>query len=231
MGRAMPNPRFPFEVWDGLTPSNPDPNTDKAPDPEFGARYRAEIRALEEALLPLLEPLQRIVSYGPGNSILGVTDDGTELEYKVIVGGDGVTVNHDEGTITISAVGAEGLLLEATAGADIVQGQPVHLNGGGELVPAFAADSRFQVIGISTESVVSGETCKYNPDGRVGRADWTPITGSTLLEPGKRYYLSPDDVGQLTTVAPADPGQFLVKVGRAASTSVLDIEIGQSILL
>jgi len=52
-----------------------------------------------------------------------------------------------------------------------------------------------------------------------------------LLVPGNTYFLSPITAGQITNVAPTTTGQYVVRVGRAVTTTKLDVEIELPILL
>jgi hypothetical protein len=60
---------------------------------------------------------------------------------------------------------------------------------------------------------------------------WAEVTGSPLLNPGTVYYLSAVAAGQITSTAPTTPGQYVVVVGRAVSSTALAIEIDSPVLL
>jgi hypothetical protein len=103
MAKSVPDPIFPGDIWDGTTDKYPNINTDKTPDTEFGARYRAEIRSLEQVLDAYSDVLDTINAYGAANTILGVKGDGTELEYKTLVAGTGIDIVHSGVNTTISS--------------------------------------------------------------------------------------------------------------------------------
>jgi len=232
MGHATPDPKFPDVVWDGTTPKVPDVNTRKTPDILFGERYRAEIRSLEEVLTKYIQLLETIKSYGVGNSLLGVKNDGTELEYKVLVEGSGVTITHNPGSITISFTGGGFAPLIAEADAIIKIGNPVQLKANGHVEPAQADTlSTAHVAGIAITDTEPTYTCEYLSEGQVNRADWTDIAGSAGLTPGATYFLSASQAGKITTIAPSTQSQYVVRVGRAINILTLDVEIEWPILL
>jgi len=76
----------------------------------------------------------------------------------------------------------------------------------------------------------SGDTGTYITEGSVTKLDWTDVVGVTSLTPGATYYLD-TNAGKLTTVAPDGRGSFIVRVGKALSTTKIDIEIAVDILL
>ena len=63
-------------------------------------------------------------------------------------------------------------------------------------------------------------------------AQWDAVAGTTGgLTKNVIYYLSAAVAGSLTSVAPSTPGQYVVQVGQAISTTELKIDIKPSILL
>lgn len=120
----------------------------------------------------------------------------------------------------------------AEADSNVVAGQPVYVkaNTHVDLAKADAA-ATCKVAGLATETKSTGHAVKYISDGKQTLADWTAIVGVAALTPGADYYLSKTTVGQLTTVAPLTVGEYVVRVGRAVSTTILDVEISEPILL
>lgn len=114
---------------------------------------------------------------------------------------------------------------------DVVAGQPVYVKANTHVGLAVNdGAATHQVAGLAIEAVVAAAAVEYRPDGKLLVADWTAITGAAALTPGAYYFL--DAVaGKMTTVAPTTAGKYLVRVGRAISTVVLDIEVGPLILL
>jgi hypothetical protein len=83
----LPPPEFAEGVlWDGTTPHSR-PNTDvyKGADAEIGNRHSSEILALEELLTNVVSTIGVLENLGDANTVLGVNNDGTELEYKTVL--------------------------------------------------------------------------------------------------------------------------------------------------
>jgi len=125
------------------------------------------------------------------------------------------------------SVTSEGV--QAPAGIDLSLGMPVYLNSQGTLQPA-AADTlpRAASVGLIVQPGNAGETVAYASDGSLERTDWSAITGAGLLTPGQIYYLS-HTPGQLTPVVPT--AGFALAMGRAVSSTRLDIELSEPIKL
>lgn len=120
----------------------------------------------------------------------------------------------------------------AEADSTIKIGYPIYLKANGHLDPAQAnAAGPTQVAGLSLSDTTAGFACTYITEGTVERTDWTEVAGSALLVPGNTYFLSPTTAGQITNVAPSTLGQYVVRVGRAVTTTKLDVEIELPILL
>jgi len=120
----------------------------------------------------------------------------------------------------------------AEADSTIVIGNPIYLTGVGHVNPARAdAAGTTQVVGLSLTDTSAGFTCNYITEGRIERSDWTAIAGVANLSAGVTYFLDPSVAGHITSTAPTAVGQYVVRVGRAVSTTTLDIEIELPILL
>ena len=111
-------------------------------------------------------------------------------------------------------------------------GSPLYLTGVGhvDLAQANAAGT-VQVAGLALAAVAAGFSCDYISEGSIERTNWSVIAGTTNLSPGATYFLDPSGAGRITTTAPTTAGQYVVRVGRAVSTTALDIEIELPILL
>ncbi len=122
--------------------------------------------------------------------------------------------------------------MSAEADSTIKIGYPIYIKSNGHLDPAQAnAQATTGAVGVSISDTAAAAVCKYITEGKVTRSDWTEIAGVTSLTPGVSYYLSPTTAGHITSTAPTTVGQFVVSIGRAISTTELDIEIGPPILL
>lgn len=111
-------------------------------------------------------------------------------------------------------------------------GQPLYLkpNGHCDLAQANSAVVS-NVCGLAISDTQPTFAAQYLSDGVIDRADWTPIIGAASLSIGSLYYLSPNSLGKLTSIAPTQPGQFVICVGVAISSQKFSIEIQPSILL
>ena len=79
---------------------------------------------------------------------------------------------------------------ETETDINVVTGQPLYIKSNAHVALA-AADNvdTSRVIGLATEDISSGNTAKYNVDGKLYIADWTAIIGAAALTPGADYYL------------------------------------------
>ncbi len=123
------------------------------------------------------------------------------------------------------------------AGA-IVCGCPVYVKSATTYDKAQAnAGTTAGMLGFQKDvSVAAGGNGTIQTDGILAltTAQWDAITGgSGGLAFGTVYYLDPATAGKITATAPSTVGQYVVPVGRALSTTELDISInpGASVLL
>lgn len=135
-------------------------------------------------------------------------------------------------------VGPTPVEFNATLNSDVVIGQPVYI-----IDPTGNADLAIAVVdstgGFST--AISVAVAKIDETtGNVGtfvagtildQSDWTSVIGSTNLSPGKDYFLDPSTAGMLTTTAPTAEGEVVTRVGRAATTTKLIVDIEAPIVL
>jgi len=222
----FPTPEFGDGTqWDGTTlHSRPTVDVYKGPDGEIGNRHTAEILALEEALKNVLTTLEVLKSPGAANSILGVLDDQSDLEYKVLVEGNGITIAYAAGQITISAA-AGGVAFGREAGENISVGDFVYMFLDGKVYKSLA-DAAFSatVIGCCYEAANVGEIAGIKPIGEVTKIGW----GLTL---GGVYYLSDIVAGGITLIPPTTLGHFVSPIGVAMNTNKLAVGIGLRVQL
>lgn len=114
----------------------------------------------------------------------------------------------------------------------VVIGQPVYLKSpGGTLGLAQAnAAGVSRVFGLAIEDQAALVSVEVATLGPVTRADWTPVIGAAALTPGAQYYLDPSTPGMLTATAPQGVGDYVTRVGVAATSDTLDIHIHRPIL-
>jgi len=118
----------------------------------------------------------------------------------------------------------------------IPKGTPVYVFADGQVKKAQANTSgTVEIVGLVYPTSISpSETGWIITDGVLEAltAEWDAITGdSGGLTAGSIYYLDPDAAGMLTTTAPTTVGNYVVRVGKALSTTELEITISQPILL
>lgn len=123
-------------------------------------------------------------------------------------------------------------LVDALFTSDTKKGMAVYVDGH-ETCDLAQADAigTTKAVGLATTDVAIGTFGQYQTEGTITLADWTPVTGAAALTPGAYYYLSEAVAGQLTSTAPTTDTQFVVAIARALSTTKLDVEISQPILL
>ena len=120
----------------------------------------------------------------------------------------------------------------ATFTSTTSKGMAVYVDGANTVDLAQAdAESTSLVIGLATEAVSAGGVSTYLTEGQVEQSDWTAVTSSATLVTGATYYLSTATAGGLTTTPPSTDGDIVVRVGTALSTTEMDIEIAQPVLL
>lgn len=123
----------------------------------------------------------------------------------------------------------------ANAGA-IVIGAPVYISAAGSVDKAQAtAANPSKVIGlVRSASIAAAGSGSIQTDGVLAATtgEWDVITGATGgLTAGSDYFLDSAAAGKLTTTAPSSVGQYVTFVGRALSTTDMEISIARPIAL
>ena len=219
----LPSPKYSDEVWDGTTPkSRPDTNVFKGADAEIGNRHSAEIIALEEELFAIQEELDILRNPGAANSVLGVKDDQSGLEYKVFVAGTGMVISHGPESVTFTATGGGGgsVLVLGTAGEVLAVGDAVYIStSDGKTYKSLAdASATSEVLGFCDRAAVLDDPIGIAPIGPVTTPGWS-------LTPGTRYYLSPTVAGAITSTAPTTGGHYIVPLGTSSDVTILAVNI------
>jgi len=110
-------------------------------------------------------------------------------------------------------------------------GQVIYVSGDGHVDLAKAdAAATMDAVGLSVNTVTINSTDYILTEGSVERSDWTDVLGAATLTPGQIYYLSKTTAGNITASSPTVTG-YVVRVGRAITTTILDIEIAQEVRL
>ncbi len=217
----LPLPKFDGEgeKWDGTTPRTR-PNTDifKAADGEIAGRHSSEVIALEELLEGVIETIDPLENPGAANSLLGVLDDQSGLEYKVLVEGTGITISHAAGSITISASVA-GVAMPTTAGENMGLGDIVYFQNDNKAYKAKAdVDATAIVAGLCDRVVSADDPMNVVPVGAITNVAWG-LTAGTV------YYLSPTVAGALTSTAPTAVGHHVISVGIGTAPTILAVNV------
>jgi hypothetical protein len=131
---------------------------------------------------------------------------------------------------TLDAVANEVDVVAMTNGeaSPIVICTPVYVFAAGSVKKAKAdASGTIQILGLmKSTSVDAGNSGTVQTDGvlTATTTQWDAVAGTTGgLVAGTVYYLDPATGGKLTATAPTTPGQYVVRVGLALSTTDLDI--------
>jgi hypothetical protein len=116
------------------------------------------------------------------------------------------------------------ILTNGEAGA-ITIGQVVYIFSANTVKKARAdAGGTAQAFGLVAEASVAG--------GATGQIQTSGVlSGLSALTAGAKYYLDPTTSGAMTATAPTTPGQYVVPLGRAISTTEFKIDIEEPILL
>jgi hypothetical protein len=112
----------------------------------------------------------------------------------------------------------------------ITVGTVVYISAADTVEKAMAdASATAAVFGVVyAPSITAGASGSIATDGPVTAttAQWDALTGDTGgLVAGANYYLSEATAGGLTKTAPSASGEFVTRVGKAVSTTVLELNI------
>jgi hypothetical protein len=195
--------------WKGVIVTTNDPIVEDARD-----SYTASFE-FDGELDPIWSP--QIIPLTPRTKS---TDESRTRNYRTVVEAEEPT--EMDGVV---------VFYEAEALESVSIGSPVYVTEQATVRLAQATSaSRCNVAGFSTTESGIGVACKYISEGEVHRDDWTAISGTVNLTPGAAYFLD-ITLGKITRNAPVVPGQYVVRVGRAVSPLILDVEIEDPILL
>jgi hypothetical protein len=129
-------------------------------------------------------------------------------------------------TIEVDVTGLEEAILPSvTAAANIAARDVVYVSAAGTVNLARAdALATSKAFGIAPAAIASAATGTVLTVGIVTSTGWG-LTANTI------YYLSPTVAGGITATAPSTPGQYIVPVGLALSSTQLMFNPQSSILL
>lgn len=169
-------------------------------------------------------PIQQIVAQPVGLSHSVVTQHGVPYAASSTI-----VMSHT--VVHAGSFGGGGGVLPLSANfvSGASKGQPVYVASNNNVDLAINTTEPY-VIGLTLETVLAATTGQYITEGTITLTDWNAVTGTTLLTPGAVYYLD-STAGLLTSTPTSVIGEHVVAVARAASTTELDIEIAEPILL
>jgi len=139
-------------------------------------------------------------------------------------------------TLDASASEVDVVNLTNNNASPIVIGNAVYSDAanGVDLAQADASGT-VEVLGLVKDvSIGAASSGAIQTDGILAATttQWDAIAGTTGgLSAGSVYYLDPSTAGFLTETAPTSVGQYVVRVGKAISTTELEISISQPVLL
>jgi hypothetical protein len=118
------------------------------------------------------------------------------------------------GKTVYSVAGFQALAFEAVS-----QGQALYSRSSdGKVGLAIANDTfdKANVVGFAQTSKLAGETVRVLIVG---------VLATSGLDPGDIYYLSAASAGAITTAAPSSAGQYVTRVGEAASSAEFIVQL------
>ncbi len=113
-------------------------------------------------------------------------------------------------------------------------GTPVYTSVAGSVNAAQAnAAGTVEVLGFLKNNVAAAASGIVQTDGILAAttAEWDAITGATGGLTIGAYWLDPDNAGRMVNTAPADAGDYVVRLGKAISTTEFEISIESPIKL
>jgi hypothetical protein len=117
------------------------------------------------------------------------------------------------------------------AAVNVAAGQPVYVDPtSGQLRLASAATFVASAVAGLAQSTTLATFASPLATTTLTLPDWTAVIGTALLAKGARYFLGVAP-GTLSLVAPTTPGQSIVSVGIALSTTQLEIDPTPPLLL
>jgi hypothetical protein len=141
-------------------------------------------------------------------------------------------------TLDASVAGGDQINLTNDEATAVVIGSPVYAdaNDGFKKARANAGSTTTPVVGLvaKSPSIAAAASGPVTTDGLVTATttEWDAVTGQTGgLTVGTTYYLDPATAGKMTITAPTTVGQYVMKLGKAISTTEFQVNIGDPILL
>jgi hypothetical protein len=154
----------------------------------------------------------------------------------VIVNGQIQQLQTGDGIAVAAAQYDNRVFTNAEASTALTAGMAVYISAAGAAKRAQAnAAATAKVIGIwldATTATSSTGNCCVGGVATATTAQWDAVTGTSGgLVAGTAYYLDPANPGKLTATAPSTVGQLVTFIGIASSTTDLEFDVAQPILL
>jgi len=138
-------------------------------------------------------------------------------------------------TLDATVAEVDVVTMENANAAALVAGSAVYCDAAGTVDDACAdAAGTVEVLGLVVTEIAIAGSGSIQTDGILAAetAEWDVAAGTTGgLTAGTVYYLDPTTPGMLTETAPTAAGDFVVRIGKAISTTELEISISQPIKL
>jgi hypothetical protein len=137
---------------------------------------------------------------------------------------------------TIDGGGPDTITLTNSNAGSAVIGMPVYSDGAGtfDLAQADAAGTYLVVGLVQDTSIASAASGAIQVNGilTATTGQWDAVTGDVGgLTAGSRYFLDETTAGNLTTTPTTTTTEYVVPVGRALSTTQMEILVETAILL
>jgi hypothetical protein len=131
----------------------------------------------------------------------------------------------------VAGVAAGGSPLTIVAAVSVSAGQPIYVDPtSGQIKLASAAAFAASMVAGLAQSATLATFAAPVATTTLMLSDWTAAIGAATLTKGARYFLGANP-GAMSTVAPTVPGQSVVSIGLALSTTQLEISPTAPVLL
>ncbi len=227
---------FPLSTWDGLCFQYDNLLTDSDPSFFWQDKATIEIQAIEDYLISYEDLFTFFDNLGPANSVVGVKADQSNLTYRELVAGLGVSIVQTDSTTTISSNSSSTVLTIVLTNSDSIQvtkGMPVYSFNNGEFKRGKANNvTTNKLIGLAHDDINTSASGEIQTDGvlMASTVQWDALTGdSGGLTVNSLYYLSETTAGNLKLTVPITG--YVSPVGIAISSTQMKIGILNTVLL
>ena len=159
-------------------------------------------------------------------------------KIPLVLGTDGNIQQLQNGdSIIVATANTDVYALTNAEASAVVIGAPVYVFGADQFKKAQAnasAPSKAWGMVYDSPNIANGASGQVATDGIVTATttQWDAVTGQTGgLTPGSDYFLDAATSGKMTTTPPTTIGQYVVKLGKALSTTKFDLSVDSPILL